>query len=437
MSSRLSPERGSMPRLPAAGSLAIHLDLVGGIAGDMFVAALLDALPELRERVLAELSAARPAGAALPAFSDGASGGLRASRFGAVPAAPQSCHTHALRGNAAASAVADAARAHGGTAYLTLRERLASAPLTPATRTHALALLTLLAEAEARAHGIAADDVHFHELADWDSLQDLVAAGCIAAALDGARWSASALPLGGGTVRTAHGLLPVPAPATVQLLEGYPWRDDGIAGERVTPTGAAILRHLVAPAACDGTRVGGRLTAAGCGAGTRDLPGMPNVLRALVFERVPDIAGDAVAIVEFDVDDMTGEEIAVAAERLRARPGAIDVSIGTRVGKKGRPIAEFRVLAEPRVVDALVRSCFVETSTLGLRIREERRRILVRAHIETTVDGDPVRVKIADRPGGERTAKAEHDDVAATAGLAARRQARTAGEQRALLGDDE
>ena len=172
-----------------------------------------------------------------------------------------------------------------GTAYPSLRRRLVDAPLSASTREHALALLALLADAEARVHGTTPDDVHFHELADWDSLMDVVAAGCIAAKLAGARWTASAPPLGGGSVRTAHGLLPIPAPATCVLLTGYPWHDDGIAGERVTPTGAAILRHLVPAADCDARRDAGRLVSVGCGAGTRTLPGIPNIVRALVLER--------------------------------------------------------------------------------------------------------------------------------------------------------
>ena len=279
--------------------------------------------------------------------------------------------------------------------------------------------------------------MHFHELADWDSLLDLVAAGCIAGALHGAQWTAAAPPLGGGIVCTEHGLLPIPAPATAQLLTGYPWRDDGIGGERVTPTGAAILRHLVPAAACDASRGGGRLVASGCGAGTRELPGTPNVLRALVFERQSVAGNDAVAVVEFDVDDMSGEEIALAAERLRAEHGVIDVSVGTRVGKKGRPVTDFRVLAEVATAETVVRSCFVETSTLGLRLREERRRLLSRAEMATAIDGSPLRVKVAQRPDGKRTAKTAHDDVATAPGLAARRLARAAGEARALQGDDE
>jgi len=300
-----------------------------------------------------------------------------------------------------------------------------------------LALLALLADAEARVHGIPVDEVHFHELADWDSLLDVVAAGCIAAQLDGARWTASALPLGGGTVRTAHGLLPVPAPATSLLLTGYPWHDDGIAGERVTPTGAAILRHLVPAAQCGARRDAGRLLTVGSGAGTRALPGLPNILRVLVLERAAASDADVVTVLEFDVDDMTGEEIAVAADRLRAESGVVDVSVGTRHGKKGRPLADFRLLVQPRAADAVARACFTETSTLGLRWREERRRVLHRTEVAATVDGAQTSVKVAERPGGERTAKAAQDDVVATPGLGERRRTRAAAAERALKGADE
>ncbi len=305
----------------------------------MFVAAIVDALPALAPLVLAELAAVRPAGMAQAGFSEATTGGLRARRFGVASTEV------AYRAVPARSSSADTAGAHaqqhGGTGYPLLRERIAAAPLSASTRTHALALLALLAGAEAHVHGTSIADVHFHELGDWDSLLDVVAAGCIAANLDGARWTASALPLGGGVVRTSHGLLPVPAPATSFLLTGYPWRDDGIAGERVTPTGAAILRHLVPAAQCSARREAGRLVSVGCGAGTRVLPGLPNMVRALVLERGlatgrSEAEGDVVAVLEFDVDDMTGEEIALAADHLRTESGVIDVSIGTRQGKKGQ-----------------------------------------------------------------------------------------------------
>jgi uncharacterized protein (TIGR00299 family) protein len=401
------------PALPRPDSLAIHLDLVGGLSGDMFVAAMADALPALASDVLAEVDKVRAAHDGAAEFTEASSGGLRARRFGLSKAFEYRVPL---------------GHEHGGTAYATLRRRIEAAPLKAPTRKHALALLALLADAEARVHGAAIEDVHFHELADWDSMLDVVAAGCIAGLLDGACWTATSLPLGGGTVRTAHGVLPVPAPATTLLLEGYPWHDDGIGGERVTPTGAAILRHLVPPEHCNARRDAGRLLRAGSGAGTRALPGMPNVVRAVVTERARFGDGDVdvVAVVEFDVDDMTGEEIAVAADRLRAESGVLDVSVGTRHGKKGRPLAEFRLLARPEATDALAQACFTETSTLGLRWREERRRVLRRTEATATLDGaNGVSVKVALRPGGKRTAKAAHDDVAATRGLAARRQRRS------------
>lgn len=410
--------------MPEPGRLAIELDLVGGLAGDMFVAALVDALPQLEGPLLMELAAVQPAGLAAPAFAEVTTAGMRARRFALVQPA-----------TAPVSMGSSGASRHGhrdGTSYAHLRRQLELAPLQPDARQHALALLALLGEAEAHVHGVGLDAVHFHELADWDSLLDLVAAGCIAARLHGARWSASALPIGGGRVQTAHGVLPVPTPATSHLLTGYPWRDDGIAGERVTPTGAAILRYLVAPEACGGMRATGRLLGIGCGAGARALPDMPNITRALVFERVEVSADADVALIEFDIDDMTGEEIALAADRLRAEAGVLDVSVGTRTGKKGRPLADFRLLVQPQAVEAIARTCFTETATLGLRLRAERRRVLPRTEVAGDVGGSRLRVKVVERPDGERTAKTAHDDVTGSRGLAARRRVRMAGEREAL-----
>jgi hypothetical protein len=167
------------------------------------------------------------------------------------------------------------------------------------------------------------------------------------------------------------------------------------------------------------------------------MPGLPNVVRALVFERTATDAADAVTLLEFDVDDMSGEEIALAANRLRAEPGVIDVSIGSRLGKKGRPLTDFRVMAQPQAADAIAQACFSETSTLGLRVRDERRRLLARTEVATVVGDVPLQVKIATRPGGERTAKAAHDDAASAQGLAARRRARAVAEHAALREDDE
>lgn len=394
----------------------IHLDAVGGVAGDMFVAALLDAFPQLVGRVLADAAAVLPDGAGTPFLREGLSGGLAVRRFGLAIEAhahettphdhePAHHHSHAL---------------HGAGTYRDMRARIAAARLSAGTAEHACAILALIAQAEAALHRVPVDEVHFHEIADWDSLLDVVAAGSLAGALEGAEWTVSPLPLGGGLVKTQHGLLPAPAPATAALLDGFDWRDDGVAGERVTPTGAAILTHLARP----GRSPGGRLAASGTGAGTRDLPGMPNVLRVLVFEgAAPD--GDVVAVLECEIDDMTGEEIGTATERLRAEEGVLDVSFDQRFGKKGRPMVALRLLARPDRAEAAARACFAQTSTLGLRLREERRLILERAAGE--VDG--VAVKRAARPGGD-TVKAESDALTGDT-LSARR----AQKQRAERGD--
>lgn len=306
-------------------------------------------------------------------------------------------------------------------------DRIEAASLSAGTAGHAVAILALLAEAEAAIHRVPVEEVHFHEIADWDSLLDVVAAGSLAAALEGAEWTVSPLPLGGGLVKTQHGLLPVPAPATAALLADFDWRDDGIAGERVTPTGAAILKHL---ARC-GRPAGGRLVVSGTGAGTRDLPGMPNMLRALVFEETlaeaEVLSGDVVAVIECEIDDMTGEEIGTATERLRAEPGVLDVSLSHRFGKKGRPVVALRLLVRPDCIDAVARACFAQTSTLGVRLREERRLTLKR----TAGESAGVAVKRAARPGGA-TVKAESDALTGDT-LAARRALK----QRAERGDAE
>jgi len=185
-----------------------------------------------------------------------------------------------------------------------------------------------------------------------------------------------------------------------------------------SPTGAAIAVHVTGGRG-NGARPGGRLTAIGTGAGTRTLPGVPNVLRATVFETAA-LGAEALTLLAFEVDDMTGEEIAAAADRLRAVPGVRDVLLIAAQGKKGRPMTRIEIQADPAAADAVAETAFVETSTLGLRRTEVRRDVLAR-QAETTASG--LRLKRAFRPGGAETVKVEHDDLAGLDGLAARRRA--------------
>ena len=406
-----------------AESLHIHLDAAGGLAGDMFVAAMLDALPDLRPRVFADLAAVIPEHCGNPTLSDGVSGGVAVCRFALVAIDAQSPGHHH-----------DSAHDHDdhhhehAVCFPEIARLISSASLHPGTADQAIAILRRLAEAESRMHRVPVEQVHFHEIADWDSLMDVVAAGSIAAALEQCIWSVSDLPRGDGLVRTRHGLLPIPAPATVELLRGFRWRDDGIGGERVTPTGAAIVAHLVGDVH---RRAGGSLYAAGSGAGTRELPGMPNILRALVFAQAPESAveeADSVLVVSFDIDDMSGEEIAIAADRLRAADGVIDLTIASRQGKKGRPVSDFCLLLKPSAFEAVCQNCFLETTTIGLRWRSERRRCLPRSQESVELDGHRLLRKRTLRPDGVATLKVESDDLARSEGLAARRRLKHLGE---------
>ena len=388
--------------------LHVHLDALGGVAGDMFAAALLDARPDLEaavQRAIAALGGDDKLSFEAAAHGDGV---LRGRVFTvACPAPP------------ASTPAAD------------LRDRMVAAALDAAVKARAVAMLDLLADAEAQVHGIPAAEVKFHELGGLDTLVDLVAAAMLIEALGSPTWSCGALPRGRGTVRTAHGVLPVPAPATSILLTGMTLVDDGIDGERITPTGAAILRHLAPAQAADFTPR--RLIATGHGFGTRRLTGRSNVLRAQIHEPSEAAAADRVAVLEFEIDDQTAEDLAVGLDRMRAADGVIDVVQQSVIGKQGRHATQVRVLAEPSRIDAVAALCFLETTTIGLRWTVADRMVLSRENI--AADGEPgaVRVKMVIRPDGKRTAKAEIGDVADRAGgHAGRVTARWHAENKAL-----
>lgn len=381
----------------------IHLDPVGGIAGDMFVAALLDAWPEL---AAGALGAVRAAG--LPE-----SVGLEVRPH----------RDHALTGSRFRVALPEAG-GHGHTHWLEVRARLEASPLPPGVRRRADSIFSLLAEAEGAVHGVPPEDVVFHEVGAWDSIADVVAAASLIEAIGATSWSVGALPLGSGRVASAHGILPVPAPATVRLLEGLEVHDDGIGGERVTPTGAAIVRHLApAPALPRAPR---RLLRSGTGFGTRELGRLSNVLRVLAFAPA---AGERqageVAEIAFEVDDQTPEDLAVGLDHLRAVDGVLDVAQLPAFGKRGRLGAQVRVLVRPEALDAAIDACFTETATLGLRWHLAHRATLARRPERWQGGEREVRVQTTRRPSGAATGKAEMADLAAEpGGLAGRERLR-------------
>lgn len=370
--------------------MQIHLDAFGGVAGDMFIAAVLDAFPHLRDGMLAAIRAA-----GLPPDID-----LVVAEH----------RDHALTGLrfAVDEGRHRGAEEHRHTFFREIREMLLRAPLDGPVREHATGIFTLLAEVEGKVHGVPTDDVSFHELGEWDSIADIVGAAYLVSKLD-AQWSVGALPLGNGGVKTAHGWLPVPTPATVLLLEGFEFQDDGVAGERVTPTGAAILKYLRCAQARG--RESRRLVCSGTGFGSRSFPGLSNVLRVLAFEQARFATEtDRVAQILFEVDDQTPEDLSIALDKLRAHRSVIDVMQMPAFGKKGRITAHIQILADPADLEAVCEACFSETTTLGVRYGVLERRKLKRSTRNVDAGGRKLRVKVAQRPHA-RTAKAEADDL--------------------------
>jgi hypothetical protein len=387
-----------------------HLDPLGGLAGDMFLAALLDAHPALAAETFAAMRAAGLPGSwgtRLVAHDDGVLSGHRVL-IEAPADDPGGPPSH----------------------FAGIRTDLEAAPLRPGVRDRAIAIFTELAVAEAAAHGVPVEEVHFHELADWDSVADIVGAAWLIETLAPSGWSIGPLPVGGGRITTRHGPLPVPAPATARLLQGFALHDDGIAGERVTPTGAAILRHLrpesrLAPGAW-------RLGATGHGFGTRRLAGISNVLRVVTYQQEGAWRQDErVAVLAFEVDDQSAEALAIGLEALRATDGVLDVVQLPAFGKKARLATQVQVLARPERLDAVIERCFVETTTIGLRWRLEARAVLAREVVTVPTPDGEVAVKLVTRPGGARSAKAEIDHARGD-GHAARTSRRRAAEARAL-----
>jgi uncharacterized protein (TIGR00299 family) protein len=286
-----------------------------------------------------------------------------------------------------------------------------AAPLAERVKERASRAFQLLGEAEAAIHSISVEKVHFHEVGAVDTIVDIVcsAAGCEALGVD--RWLASPLNVGSGTVKCAHGTLPVPAPATIALLGNTPVYAAGEPMERVTPTGAAILRMLDVQY---GPLPAMRVQARGYGAGGRDTPGSPNLLRILVGESAQEAlvsaGGEPIAVIEATVDDASPQLLGYASERLLAA-GAWDVYSQPVQMKKGRSGVQLTVLCRPDLVPALRELLVRETTTIGLRWRFENKMALPREFAEVETPWGKVKIKIARWPSGEVTnASPEYED---------------------------
>ena len=288
------------------------------------------------------------------------------------------------------------------------------ASLSPGVRDGAKRVFRRLAEAEAEVHGSSVEKVHFHEVGAVDAIVDIAGALLGLESLGVGSVSASELPLGGGFVDSEHGRIPVPAPATALLLRGAPVRGGPVDAELVTPTGAALLATL---AGSWGHPPALRLTAVGTGAGTRDLPTHPNILRVLIGELLGAPAGRSgpatertVAVLETAVDDENPQFLAAAVTELHAL-GALDAMVAPVTMKKGRTGMWLVVVCEPADARRLAEAVLLRTSTLGVRVREERRIELPRRVMDVETEFGVVRLKIAILHGENERAVPEFDSV--------------------------
>lgn len=365
----------------------LYIDAVGGVAGDMLLAALLDAG--------ADEAAVREALA-----------GLR------VPGLELLLGRERRHGIAARTVHVRAGRDPSERDLADVRGLIEAAPLPERARARALAAFEALAAAEGRVHGIPPERVHFHEVGADDAIADVCGVATALETLSVDEVVCSPLPVARGFVRGAHGALPLPAPAALELLRGAPVRGVELEAELVTPTGAALVATL---AERFGAVPAMRLEATGYGAGAQDLAELPNVVRVLVGAQV-ERHGRAhdVAVIETNLDQLPGELVPDVAQACFAA-GALDVWVTPVQMKKGRPGMVLSALAEPAgeasVAEALLRA----SGTLGVRVWTVRRWELERSWRTVTVAGNPVRVKVASLGGGELSLAPEHDDCAAAA----------------------
>jgi uncharacterized protein (TIGR00299 family) protein len=406
---RNAEPRPRRQRAATPGARILHLDCFSGIAGNMCVAALLDlGLP--LQQLEADL-----AGLALPhrLIVRRVRRGALAARYldVQVPGAGAARPGRRRRPNAHAH---DQPHDHepehthphaDGRHYAEIVRVLEAAKLAPDVKARALGIFEALARAEASVHGIPIGRVHFHEVGAVDAIVDVTGVAIGLSRLGIARVSASPVALGGGRVQTAHGALPLPAPATLELLRGIPTVPAHVQWETVTPTGAAILRSVV-DEFCELPAM--TIEAIGHGAGRERPGGLPNVLRA-VLGRESGFVADRVVCLETNLDDLVPEHFDHLMERLFAA-GALDVSLQHLQMKKNRPGILVRVIGRPSDRMALARVLFAESTAIGVRTSECERIVLEREELRVRTRFGAIRVKRVFDPDGRPLVSAEVDD---------------------------
>lgn len=418
-----------------------YLDCFSGISGDMFLGALVDA--GVPAKLLEETVAALNIGARLE-ISRVTRNGIAATKLDVLVDGEKDLprevfearqiearehdhsshhhdhehspvelreHNYGQTRNEGGRATASALHEHGhGRGLKEIRQVIREAAISQGARTMAISIFEALGAAEAKIHNSDIESVHFHEVGAVDAMVDIVCAAVGAEALGVDEIVCSPLNVGGGTVKCAHGVLPIPAPATVELLTGAPVYSSGVQAELVTPTGAAIVKTMAKRFASFPAMT---IEKQGYGAGSRDLTGHPNVLRLTIGESQAEgdgkILSETISVLEANLDDLNPQVFGYVVDRLLAE-GALDTFALPVQMKKNRPGMLLTVLAKPEDASRLINIIFTETSTLGVRQREEQRQALARKWITVGTRWGDVRLKIASMNGTVTNCAPEYED---------------------------
>ena len=375
----------------------LYFDCFSGASGDMIVGALIDAGVPLDDihAALGSLSIDRDA----VWIERVQRAGISATKFHVRGEDAGHDHHHHPHGGVAIEA-------HAHRTLTEIYALIDGSRLSAAGRARAKALFARLGEVEGTVHGTSADTVHLHEIGSLDSIVDIVSTVHALELVGADRIVASPLNVGSGTIRSSHGLYPVPAPATVRLLEGVPIYSGTQRAEMVTPTGALLITEYA-------TEFGGippmKTRRIGYGAGARNFDDTPNVLRVLIGEFDATVSSHTVTMIEAEIDDMNPQIFGVVMEKLLAQ-GALDVFYTPVQMKKNRPGTLLSVIATPATRETLTSTIFQETTTIGVRYRDMTRECLDRENQTVTTPFGPIRFKVARRAGEVLNAAPEFDD---------------------------
>jgi len=395
-----------------------YLECFSGISGDMFLGAMVDAgVPGgLLEKTVAALNV----GARLE-ISRVVRSGIAATKVDVWVNGEKDLpreeywehehhgHTHSHPGETRAGAPAPHGHSHG-LGLTEIRKIISTASISEGAKKNAIAIFDALGRAEAKIHDTSIESVHFHEVGAVDAMVDIVCAAVGAEALGVDEIISSPLNVGGGIVKCAHGTFPVPAPATVEILADAPVYSSGLQAELVTPTGAAIVKTLASRFA---TFPEMKIEKSGYGAGSRDFPGHPNVVRLTVGEAAAALAAktasETITVLEANLDDLNPQVFGYVMDRL-LKEGALD-AFGMPVQmKKNRPGTLLTVLCKPEDASKLTQLIFTETTTLGVRRRDEVRQTLARRWESVRTPWGEVRIKIASMNGTVTNYAPEYED---------------------------